>query len=248
VHIVRVLDPAGTAAAAQAVVTARSALQVAANRLAGAHPELAVTAEIAVGLPAAELARIADRDALLVIGASRKGRMRSPDARRVPVAIAGRGVGVTAVVPADGPDGRAGVVAVVRGRSASRGALAFAARAARALEQPLTLVRIRDPFEPVDGEPVTLEPELRSLARDYPELAVRLDPRWVRSPISLLTHSDHALLLVLEAGRPTSAPPRFSLERWLAGEARAPFVAVAETAVQEEERAAARRDRLTLIG
>ena len=106
-----------------------------------------------------ELARIADRTALLVIGASRIDRTRHPRARRVPIAVVGRREGITAVVPCDAPSDRHGVVAVVRGRPGSAGALAVAAKAAVELGQPLTLLRIRGPFEPVDGSgPVTLEP------------------------------------------------------------------------------------------
>jgi hypothetical protein len=50
----------------------------------------------------------------------------------------------------------------------------------------------------------------------------------VSSPYGLLSRSDDAGLLVLEGCRPSAAPPRYSFERWLAGQARAPFVVVAE--------------------
>jgi nucleotide-binding universal stress UspA family protein len=245
VHVVCVLtDPAHRSAAD--VSTARAALQGLVASLAETHPDLAVTAELAVGDPVHELARIADRTGLLVIGASRIDRIRRPRARRVPVAVVGRQEGVTAVIPFDAPPGRHGVVAVVRGRPGSAGTVAVAANAAVHLGEPLTLLRIRDPYEPADGsEPVTLERELRSLNHAFPDLPVQIDPGWVRGPIGLLSHSDRASLLVLEGHRPTSAPPRYSLERWLAGQARAPIVVVAEPLVQgQEARAAADRGRL----
>lgn len=244
VHVVRVLtDPAHRSAAD--VSTARVELQGFVASLVQAHPDLAVTAELALGDVVHELARIADRTGLLVIGASPAGRIRHPGARTVPLAVIGRQEGVTAVIPADPPPDRHGVVAVVRGRPGSAGALTVAARAALELGEPLTLLRIRDPYEPVDdAEPVTLEPELRSLTRTYPDLRVQIDPRWVRSPVSLLSHSDRAALLVLEGRRPTSAPPRYNLERWLAGAARAPFVVVAEPVVLPGVHETARRSHL----
>ena len=233
VHIVRVLDVLTSDAAAE-VATARLELEQAVWSLAEANPDVVVTAELAAGDPAVELARIADRSALLVVGASRVERTRRPTARRVPTALVGRSEGLTAVVPAHASDGRHGVVAVVRGRPGSAGTLTVAATAASTLGEPMTLLRIRDPFESPDDVGIpTLEPELRTLGRDFPGLDVRFDPHWIRGPIGLLSHSDRATLLVLEGHRPTSAPPRFSLERWLAGRARAPFVVVAEPLVQD---------------
>lgn len=244
-HVVRVLTVPGHGAGTE-VSAARAELQDLVHALGQTHPDLLVTAELAVGDPVRELTRIADRTGLLVIGASRTDRTRHPHARRVPVAVAGRPEGVTAVVPADAPADGHGVVAVVRGRPGSAGTLAVAAKAALELGEPLTLLRIRDPFEPVDdARPVTLEPELEALKHAFPDLPVHIDPRWVRSPIGLLSHSDHASLLVLEGHRPTSAPPRYSLERWLAGQARAPFVVVAEPLVIEEEPSAVHRSLAT---
>jgi nucleotide-binding universal stress UspA family protein len=234
-HIVRVLD-VRTCDAAADVATARRELQHAMSSLADANPDVAVTAELAAGDPVVELARIADRSALLVVGASRVDRIRNPNARRVPTALMSRTEGLTAVVPAHAPEDRHGVVAVVRGRSASAGTLAVAAAAAATLGEPMTLLRIRDPYEPADGGALpTLEPERRALERDFPEVVVHFDPHWIRGPISLLSYSDEASLLVLEGHRPSSAPPRFSLERWLAGRARAPFVVVAEPLVLDSE-------------
>lgn len=248
VHVLRVLTGAARGAGT-AVSAARTQLQDLAAELTRTHPDLLVTAELAVGDPVHELTRVADRTALLVIGASRTDRTRRPGARRVPVAVVGRQEGVTAVVPADAPAHGHGVVAVVRGRPGSAGTLAVAARAAADRGEPLTLLRIQDPYEPVDGaEPVTLEPELRALNHTFPGLAVRIDPRWVRGPIGLLPYSDHASLLVLEGRRPTSAPPRYSVERWLAGHARAPFVVVAEPLVIDGERSAAHRPSLASVG
>ncbi|MGN6744125.1 MAG: universal stress protein [Amnibacterium sp.] len=245
-HVVRVLDPE---TASEGVTAARTALHDAVAALGHVRPDLPVTAELVVGRPSEQLARVAERSSLLVIGASRTGRVRHPEARRVPVAVVGRGQGITAVIPADAPEDRAGVVAVLRGRDRSAGPLLFAARAARESGQPLTLLRLRDPYEPVDGDdPVTLDRELRTVAREYPGLSAELDPRWVRSPISLLSHSDHAALLVLEGRRPTTAPPRFSLERWLAGQARAPFVVVAEPTVEDTLGDPAIREHLALAG
>jgi hypothetical protein len=231
------------------VTAARTALHDAVASLGHTQPDLAVTAELTVGGPGDELARVSERSSLLVVGASRTGRVRHPVARRVPVAVVGRGEGITAVIPADAPEDRTGVVAVLRGRGRSAGALLFAARAARETGQPLTLLRLCDPYEPtVAGERVTLDRELRTVTREYPELRVELDPRWVRSPVSLLSHSDRAALLVLEGRRPTAAPPRFSLERWLAGQARAPFVVVAERTVEDAEGGPAIREHLALAG
>lgn len=248
VHIVRVLQT-GTRADAGDVAAGRAALQDAVASLTQTHPDLPVTAELAVGDPIRELPRIADRTALLVLGASTSGRARHPAARRIPMGVIARNEGITAVVPADPPAQRRGVVAVVRGRRGSGAAVMFAARTAVALGEPLVLLRVRDPYEPAENaEPVTLAPELRALARAFPDLPARVDPRWIRSPIGLLSHSDHASLLVLEGHRPTSAPPWFSLERFLAGQARAPFVVVAEPILRADETPTGDRSRLALVG
>ncbi|MCU1472703.1 universal stress protein [Amnibacterium sp.] len=249
VHLVTVLTPGGTDRPEEAVAAARDALQAALNGLMQTHPDLTVTAEVAVGDPAEELPRVAGRDSLLVIGASKAAGRRQTGARRVPVAIAGRGDGVTAIVPAEPLGGRRGIFAVVRGRERTRGALTFAAQAARILNEPLTLLRIRDPYEPVDGlEPVTLRSELGTLTHEFPDLTVNVDPHWVRSPACLLTHSDHAALLVLEGHRPSCAPPRFSPERWLAAQAQAPFVVVAEPSVQQGKLRIPNPEQLALRG
>jgi hypothetical protein len=105
-------------------------------------------------------------------------------------------------------------------------------------------VRLRDPHDAdLRSRPVDLGTAIHRLHAQLPELEVRIDPHWVSSPMSLLARSDRAALLVLEGYRSSVAPPRYSLERWLAGQARAPFVVVTEGLVDPEADAAQREGR-----
>jgi hypothetical protein len=211
------------------VAAARAALAGALAAAAERCPELATAARLVVGDPVAELGRIAGRDRMLVLGASRIGRVRRADARRIPVALAARAGGTTAVIPSSAPGGTGGVVGVVSGRARSRAAVGFAVDAAVRRHEPLTFVRLHDPYDlELDAEPVRFEDEVERLRAHRPSLEVQLAPGWLSNPYGLLSRSDGASLLVLEGRRPSAAPPRRSFERWLAGRAREPFVVVAD--------------------
>jgi nucleotide-binding universal stress UspA family protein len=239
-RIVRVLDPDGAGDPGDRVADARAALEHAVATLAAQRPALETAAEIVLGDPVAELSRAAGHDRLLVLGASQIGQVPLPGARRIPVALAARPEGVTAVVPAGRPEARAGVIAVISGRNRSRETVEFAVRAATEQGEPLTVVRLRDPHD-VDVDPVPFEIEIQRLRSAAPGLDVRLAPGWVGDRYGLLTRSDEASLLVLEGCRRAAAPPRTSCERWLAGHARAPFVVVAERLPQSSQDAADRK-------
>lgn len=233
VHLVLVLAVEGQEDAASRVTAARRSLQEATSALAGRLPALEVSAEIVIGDAAGHLARIAGRDSLLVVGAARDGADPAEGTGRVAVGVVDRPDGATAVVPARPTAGGTGVLAVVRGGRRSGGALSLAAQEAADLGEPLTVVRMRDPYTPApDDAPGALDVGLAAVAHDFPALAVSVDRGWVRSAVSLLTRSERAALLVLEGHGPTAAPQRTTLERWLAGLARIPFVVVAEPVVR----------------
>ncbi|MBW4041508.1 MAG: universal stress protein [Acidobacteria bacterium] len=243
-HIVRALRRDEPGEPSDRVAAAQRSLHDAVRDVVRRHPRIAVTAELVLGDPLAELARIAGDTAVLVLGASAIGRSRRPDDRRLPIAAVARHRGITAIVPAAPPGDRSGVIAVVVGRDHSRFTIDFAARSAADSGEPLTLVRLHDPHDAeVRTRPVDLDPAVQRLHAELPELEVRVDPHWVGSPMSLLARSDRAALLVLEGYRSSVAPPRYSLERWLAGQARAPFVVVAEGLVDPEADAAQREGR-----
>ena len=243
-HVVRALGHDESGEPADRVAAAQHALRDAVHAVLVRHPRLAVSAELVLGDPLTELARIAGDTAVLALGASAIGRTRRPEDRRLPIAAAARHRGVTAIVPAGVAGNRSGVVAVVVGRDHSRPTIDFAARSAADTGESLTLVRLHDPHDAeVRTRPVDLAPAVQRLRAELPELEVRIDPHWVGSPMSLLARSDRAALLVLEGYRSSVAPPRYSLERWLAGQARAPFVVVAEGLVDPEADAAQREGR-----
>jgi hypothetical protein len=228
VHVVRGLRRDEPGEPADRVAVATHALRDAVRELGQRHPDLAVSAEMVLGDPLTELARIAGDTSMLVLGASSLGRARHPEDRRLPIAAVARHRGVTAIVPDATRAGLSGVVAVVAGRDHSRSTIEFAARSAAVSGEPLTLIRLHEPHDAdVGNRPVDLDPTVQRLRLELPDLDVRVDPRWISSPMSLLARSDRAALLVLEGYRSSVAPPRYSLERWLAGHARAPFVVVA---------------------
>lgn len=229
-HVLRVLDLARSTTPVEQVAAARSSLAEMAKALAVRNPGLETLPELAVGDVVAELDRAAGHDRLLVLGASRAGRVRRPEARRIPIALAGRAEGVTAVVPRGPTPGGTGVLAVVSGRAHSRPTVDFAAETAAALGERLVIQRLHDPHDLEVGEPaLVVESEIERVREHHPELDVSLASGWVSSPYGLLSRSDAVALLVLEGSRPSAAPPRYSFERWLAGQARAPFVVVAES-------------------
>jgi hypothetical protein len=244
VHIVRALLHDGPGEPSDRVAAAQHALRDAVQTVLRRHPRLAVSAELVLGDPLAELSRIAGDTAVLVLGASAIGRARHPDDRGLPVAAVARPRGVTAIVPAGATGKRAGVVAVVAGHEHSAPTIGFAARSAADFGEPLTLVRLHDPHDSdVRSRPVDLGPAVQRLHAELPGLEVHVDPHWVSSPMSLLARSDRATLLVLEGYRRSVAPPRYSLERWLAGQARAPFVVVAVGLNDPEADSALHSDR-----
>ena len=228
-RVVRVLPPGTSADPAAQVAGIRASLEAVVAMLAGRWPSMAVAAELRAGDAAAELSRAAGHDDLLVVGASHGVRIRQARAREVPVALAARAIGITAIVPEGSPAGRAGVLGVVCGHEHSRATAEFALAAAVALEEPLTLVRLHDPYDlDVATAPIRLDLELDRLRDRAPGVDIRLAPGFISSPYGLLARSDAVSLLVLEGARPSAAPPRYSFERWLAAQARAPFAVVTE--------------------
>jgi hypothetical protein len=245
-RIVRVLNREGPGDPAERVAAARVSLEHVVHGLELRHADLDIAVELVLGDPVVELDRAAGRDHLLVLGASTVGRARRPDARRIPVLLAARPAGTTAVVPAAAPGSRSGVLAVVCGRERSRAAIDFAVDAALERGEPLTIVRLHDPHDLEVDVPIRVEEEVLRLRTQLPDLDVRLARSWVSSPYGLLSRSDAASLLVLEGCRPSAAPPRYSFERWLAGQARAPFVVVAEALTAAAQQADAAGTKLAL--
>jgi hypothetical protein len=245
-RIVRVLSREGPGDPGERVAAARASLQHLVHGLGVRRPDLDVAVELVLGDPVVELDRVAGHDSLLVLGASSVGRARRPDARRIPVLLAARPAGMTAVVPAAPPGGRSGVLGVVCGRDRSRATVDFAVDAALERDEPLTFVRLHDPHDLEVDVPLRIDEEVRRLRAQLPGLDVRLARSWVSSPYGLLSRSDAASLLVLEGCRPSAAPPRYSFERWLAGQARAPFVVVAEALTAAADRADSVATKLAL--
>ncbi|GAA2753943.1 hypothetical protein [Amnibacterium kyonggiense] len=226
-HLLRVLGLEGGAEPVERVAAAREALSAATTAVQDRHPGLEVVPELSVGDPIRELARAAGGDRLLVLGASAVGRARRSGSRRIPIALAARQEGTTAVVPIGlRPPG--GVVAVVSAREHSRPTIDFAVAAAAERGEPLTILRLHDPHDlELDPPGALLAAEVDRIRDRAPSVDVRVARGWVSTPYGLLSRSDAASLLVLEGARPSAAPPRYSFERLLAGQARAPFVVVA---------------------
>lgn len=234
VRLLQVLDPGSSADPAAMVGSALVALGQAAAEVGRRSAGVGLTASIAVGDPAEELCKAAGRHDLLVIGASKRGRMIDSGARSVPICIAGRGEGLTAIVPAEPPSGRSGVIAAVYGRGRSLGTAFFAASEAAARGEPLTLLRIVDPVAPVPHDICSLRPEVEAVTRRFPNLTVHADSAWVRGARSLLERADGAALFVLEGHHESTAQPRLNLERELAANARTPCVVVSEPATESD--------------
>lgn len=166
-----------------ALLAAEERLREIADKAQDEHPQVAVSAHVAVGATTAMLTLAAENADFLVIGAHPGGRY--PGSGRRPVRIAGQASCSVIVVPAHGEPSGTGVVVGVDGSEDSAAAVAFAAEVADRVGERLTVIHSWAspeawgliepsliPIEPGDDDRLILAEAVAGLADQYPDLPI----------------------------------------------------------------------------
>lgn len=213
--IVHVIDVSWGAASpefiAAAMLEAEQNLHSLETRMTERHPGLRASSALRVGAPVAELVAASENSDLLVIGSHRARPQAEHAGSRRPARIAAAAACSVVVVPGDGaPVGR-GIVVGVDGSAASDAAVAFAAKEADRVQEPLSViyswyapepwagssVAFLWPGEPRDEDRLIIAEAIAGLAEDYPDLEIESDVVLDDPANALLNASSHARLLVV---------------------------------------------------
>jgi len=175
------------------------------------NPGLRLRSVVRIGAPVAELVEAADTSDLLVVGSHRAhGKAEHASSHR-PARIAAATSCSVVVIPDDEEGPRHGVVVGVDGSQASDAAVAFAAKEADRLQEPLsvifswmapepwtgTSVAFLWPGEPRDEDRLIVAEAIAGLAEDYPDLVIESDVVLDDPANALLNASSHARMLVV---------------------------------------------------
>lgn len=191
------------------VKDAESELRSRADRASDANPGLRIRATVVEGAPVDALVEHAEGAQLLVVGTHELRRFQGGVFSTRAAHIAALSTVSVAVVPAGRESSGSGVVVGVDGSASSIAALAFGAREADRLGQPLTAVfawRVpsswstgddEDHGDATDGDRLVLSEAAAGLADDYPDLGVRLELSGEMPVDALLNATIGARLLVV---------------------------------------------------
>ncbi|MET4901294.1 universal stress protein [Paenarthrobacter sp. CC6] len=173
-------------------------LESEAARLTTAFPRLSVVHRRLSGEPAETIAALSADYELVVVGTDRGPGTEGQGYGSVSFQVAVTGKGNVAVVPADHPQGRSGVVVGVDGSAESLSAVEFGAAEAARLGQELILVHATGPDAASSVDADVLRASAQHAGRQFPDIIVKESSDAGKGPgDALVDAARHAQVLVM---------------------------------------------------